>query len=110
MDLTDRIDRRQLLLGGSIFFFAGSGASFAAEPVGVVVATTGSAFIERSADRIAAVDGADVLLDDLAVTGDVLSPRPAAWTRHPHQARRFRSRLKIDRFIVGVRTDGNRGS
>jgi ferric-dicitrate binding protein FerR (iron transport regulator) len=98
------MDRRTVLLGICTLPPAMIGPSRAAQPVGTVVASVGTAFFERDANRIRAEAGADVMLDDLAETGESsrLDMQLGRATRLKIGAR---SRLKIDGFIAGIRAD-----
>jgi ferric-dicitrate binding protein FerR (iron transport regulator) len=97
-------DRRRLLVGVAAAVLAGTGIAAAAKPVGAVMTATGSAFLERSASRLRAEGGADVLLDDFALTGEAsrLELRLGRATRIKLGAD---AKLKIDRFLAGVRAD-----
>jgi ferric-dicitrate binding protein FerR (iron transport regulator) len=98
------IDRRTLLLGVSFLAVAETDPCRAAPRVGAVMAAAGSAFLERNSSRMPAAGGADVLLDDLALTGDAsrMDLRLGRATRIKLGAR---SQLKIDRFIAGASAD-----
>jgi ferric-dicitrate binding protein FerR (iron transport regulator) len=98
------IDRRTLLLGVGAIAVAGTGPGLAAQRVGAVTAAAGSAFLERSASRIPAAGGADVMLDDVALTGD-LSRLDLLLGRATRIKLGARSQLRIDRFIAGVSAD-----
>jgi ferric-dicitrate binding protein FerR (iron transport regulator) len=104
MDATAAVDRRHFLVGTSTLLLGGTSIAVAARPVGAVMTATGSVFLERDASRIPAAGGTDVLLDDLALTGDGsrLELRLGRATRIKLGAR---SSLKIDRFVAGVRAD-----
>jgi ferric-dicitrate binding protein FerR (iron transport regulator) len=98
------IDRRTVLLGICALSVAGTSRCLAAPRVGAVMAAAGSAFLERNANRVPAAGGADVLLDDLALTGDAsrMDLRLGRATRIKLGAL---SQLKIDRFIAGASAD-----
>jgi hypothetical protein len=98
------IDRRTMLLSMCTLGAAMTSLSRAAQPVGAVVASFGAAFLERDANRMPAEAGANVMLDDLAATGDKsrLDLQLGRATRLKLGAR---SRLKIDRFIAGIEAD-----
>jgi hypothetical protein len=100
--MNNPIDRRTVLLG--VGALAVAGPCLAAQRVGAVMSVAGSAFLERSASRLAAAGGAEVMLDDLALTGDDsrLDLRIGRATRIKLGAR---SQLKIDRFTAGVSAD-----
>jgi ferric-dicitrate binding protein FerR (iron transport regulator) len=102
--MNNLIDRRTMLLGMSSLTAAMTNPSRAAQPVGAVVASVGAAFLERDANRMPAEAGADVMLDDLAGTGDKsrLDLQVGRATRLKLGAR---ARLKIDRFIIGIEAD-----
>jgi ferric-dicitrate binding protein FerR (iron transport regulator) len=98
------IDRRILLFGVCAFGVAGTGRCLAAPRVGAVIAVAGSAFLERDSNRMPAAGGADVMLDDLALTGEAsrLDLQLGRATRIKLGAR---SELKIDRFVAGSSAD-----
>jgi ferric-dicitrate binding protein FerR (iron transport regulator) len=98
------IDRRVLVLGASALAVAHAGSCLAAPRVGAVMAAIGNAFLERSASRLPATGGADVMLDDLALTGEDsrLDLRLGRATRVKLGSR---AQLKIDRFIAGANAD-----
>jgi ferric-dicitrate binding protein FerR (iron transport regulator) len=104
MDAPVPTDRRHFVVGASALLLGGTGVAIAARPVGAVVTTTGSVFLERDTSRITAAAGADVLLDDLALTGEDsrLDLRIGRVTRIKLGSR---ASLKIDRFVAGVRAD-----
>jgi hypothetical protein len=93
------IDRRILLFGVCAFGVAGTSRCLAAPRVGAVIAVAGSAFLERDSNRMPAAGGADVMLDDLALTGEAsrLDLQLGRATRIKLGAR---SELKIDRFVA----------
>jgi hypothetical protein len=98
------IDRRILVLGSSALAFVQAGPCLAAPRVGAVMAAIGTAFLERSANRVPATGGADVMLDDLALTGEDsrLELRLGRATRIKIGSR---AQLKIDRFVAGASAD-----
>jgi ferric-dicitrate binding protein FerR (iron transport regulator) len=98
------IDRRTMLLSVCATAATETRPGLAAQRVGAVTAAAGSAFLERSASRIAAAGGADVMLDDLALTGD-LSRLDLLLGRATRIKLGAHSQLKIDRFIAGVSAD-----
>jgi len=98
------IDRRTLLLGVSFLAVAETGPCLAAPRVGAVMAAAGIAFLERNANRTPAAGGAEVLLDDLALTGDA-SRMDLQLGRATRIKLGARSQLKIDRFIAGASAD-----
>jgi ferric-dicitrate binding protein FerR (iron transport regulator) len=98
------IDRRHFIVGVLALPMGGIGVANAAQSVGSVVSETGSAFLVRSANRIPAGRGAEVLLDDLASTGE-LSRLELLLGRGTHIKLGSRASLKIDRFVAGVRAE-----
>jgi len=98
------IDRRAMLLGVCALTTAASNPCLGAQRVGAVMTATGTAFLERSSSRIAAVGGTDVILDDLVGTGEEsrLDLQLGRATRIKLGAL---SQLKIDRFIAGTSVD-----
>jgi ferric-dicitrate binding protein FerR (iron transport regulator) len=97
-------DRRSMLLGAFALTVAGTSPGLALVRVGAVTSAVGSAFLERSASRMPAAGGADVLLDDLALTGEDsrLDLRIGRATRIKLGSR---SQLRIDRFVAGASAD-----
>jgi ferric-dicitrate binding protein FerR (iron transport regulator) len=97
-------DRRSMLLGAFALTVAGTSPGLALVRVGAVMSAAGSAFLERSASRLPAAGGADVLLDDLALTGEDsrLDLRIGRATRIKLGSR---SQLRIDRFVAGASAD-----
>jgi ferric-dicitrate binding protein FerR (iron transport regulator) len=97
-------DRRSMLLGAFALTAAGTSPGLALVRVGAVMSSAGSAFLERSASRVPAAGGADVLLDDLALTGEDsrLDLRIGRATRIKLGSR---SQLRIDRFVAGASAD-----
>jgi ferric-dicitrate binding protein FerR (iron transport regulator) len=97
-------DRRSMLLGAFALTVAGTSPGLALVRVGAVMSAAGSAFLERSASRVPAAGGADVLLDDLALTGEDsrLDLRIGRATRIKLGSR---SQLRIDRFVAGASAD-----
>jgi ferric-dicitrate binding protein FerR (iron transport regulator) len=97
-------DRRMLLLGVCAVTLTGTSRSPAAQRVGAVMAAAGTALLERDANRMFAVNGVDVMLDDVALTGDesrldLLLGRATRIRLGAH------SHLKIDRFVAGTSAD-----
>jgi hypothetical protein len=68
------------------------------------MAAVGGAFLEPDANRIPAARGADLPLDDLALTGNT-SRMDLRLGRAIHIKLGARSQLKIDRFIMGASAD-----
>lgn len=96
------VSRRSLLIAASTLPFSrGCLAAASSEPVGSVTSSVGSAFLARAADKIAATNGAPILLGDLVETGEAsrLALRLGAGTEIKLGAR---ATLKIDRFVTGV--------
>jgi ferric-dicitrate binding protein FerR (iron transport regulator) len=97
------IDRRHFIAGVLAAPLEAIGAG-AAESVGSVVNGIGSAVLVRSTKRIPAAKGADVILDDLAVTGE-LSRLELQLGAGTHIKLGASTTLSIDRFIAGDRTN-----
>jgi hypothetical protein len=96
------LSRRSVLIAASTLPFArGALAAPSSEPVGSVTSSVGSAFLARAADKIAATEGASILLGDTLETGDAsrLALRLGAGTEIKLGAK---ATLKIDRFVAGV--------
>jgi ferric-dicitrate binding protein FerR (iron transport regulator) len=98
------IDRRTLLLGACAVALTGTSRALAAQRVGAVMAVAGSAFLDRNTGRMPAASGVEVMLDDLALTGDE-SRLELRLGRATNIKLGARSQLKIDRFIAGVSAD-----
>jgi ferric-dicitrate binding protein FerR (iron transport regulator) len=99
--------RRAILIGASALALevAGFGAARAAAAVGRIGFSQGNAFLDRDAGRLAATEGLDILLQDVAVTGEEpsrLDLRLGAATRIRLGAN---ARLVISRLVPGVAAD-----
>jgi ferric-dicitrate binding protein FerR (iron transport regulator) len=94
-------DRRSMLLGAFALTLAGTSPGLALVRVGAVMSAAGSAFLERSASRVHAAGGAEVLLDDLALTGED-SRLDLRIGRATLIKLGSRSQLRIDRFVAGA--------
>jgi len=96
------LSRRTLLFGASALGVSyGCPQLHAAEKVGLVTSLVGSASLARADGKIAAMDGAPVLLGDLVETGEAsrLALQIGEATRIKLGAK---ASLRIDRFVPGV--------
>jgi ferric-dicitrate binding protein FerR (iron transport regulator) len=103
-DAAAPLNRRAVLIGASAFSLGSVlfGAARAAAAVGRVGFSQGDAVLDRDGGRVAATEGVDIFLQDVAVTGDEPSRvdlRLGAATRIRLGAK---ARLAINRVVPGL--------
>lgn len=103
----DHLNRRAVLVGVSaaVLDCALYGRAYAAAAVGRVGFSQGEAVLDRAGGRVAASEGVEIFLQDVAVTGD----EPSRLDLRLGPATRIRlgakARLAISRFVPGVAAD-----